>query len=1577
MDNQELKSVWAETIASDDWDDASVHLSYRPNAPGVHSTQDYTSHSRHFRPSLPTATFFEIDRGTTAGEERSPEGLTAGYDIAFAPKTQADDEPATIDISSDDPLVSGATISDPIAMQSEPGTGGAPSVVHRPSTDPGTDRGHRVKTDPGAVAFGSTRQRISGIELRRADASYAIRSEIGRGGMGVIYRAVQSSLDREVAVKTLLPEKASGSSRDKFVAEALVTSGLDHPNVVPVHELGTNQDGEVFLAMKLVRGRSWQDLLHPRKPADIEAAQGWSLRRHIDVLMHVTNAVSYAHSKGICHRDLKPENIMVGEYGETMVMDWGIAVDIREPKPKLLRALHKSQVSGPAGTPVYMAPEQAEGRGMDLGEWTDVYLLGAILHEIIAGKPPHQREGARLLDVLVTASRSEPPTYADDVPRALQAICKRAMAREIDRRYKTVAAFREALQTWLRNSESLRLADEADALTSSASNGDVPARDRYGVFTRALARYEQALVTWQSNEQALRGQADAALCYADEALGRKDYGVVEAQLDLLRGHPYADEERVATLRKAVRRQGASRIRTAIALVLIVAASVAAYRGLEAVAMRAERQGAQEAAQHGFDRKAQEAWTAVSTGDLLEVSRAETRLAEDPMARTKEGTDRVKTVRAAKKLMLWQQARYQELFNIQCRDFRTGLQEAGGDLSKFDPALENTLVGALLRRAADDPSSRSMCNVFETELVTGTHPKVLLAAFDQMQKTAPKKARKRLLRRRRLLDAATCEMAPQSSVDLALASTETDPCLLKTLPFTLAMAPVGPRLRRRTRPPVMRRGRSQEWVALDRRTRKELWRTLPPGEDTASEIVLPVADGSVMIGGGAFLRRHDGRTGRVLGRIVLPSEPILAWPFSLDRRLLKVIAWSNHEQGRVAVLTYAGGRAYQPTFKSDRIAAWWRTSPAAIALEKRLFAAATERLLLPPDSRDRRVLQQVFDGLMKAAARDPFEPDLPVRALLLGDVGIPAARREQAADRAVVACKGLLPVHMVRIANSLLRAGFGRRADELYDRAGRDFLAAHGNADLASFRMGNPASLVRQMGGELFAAGRTERGLELVDKGTGFATVLEGDALFYQRYLTWLERKGRQDAGGKVASLANTAAQAGGVMVLSPLDFLLTDISAVTVALAPLLLLMLMLRLWWAARSSRIASLYPHGLRTSRDRIYAFLSDPWLRLRHTFWSYASRTQRLMILLTALLAVGSASTLASNMAILGRASTAPLHLAFGYPSQPAFLHDVRDAVRRQPKNAALLRLLAEGLHARGRDKDAGKTLQQIIGLDPGDAQALNNLAVLAEKRGDGDARGGYETAAKGDTEAAAVARWNLARLDGKKELPTPTLAHRDRLRARHFGAKKPLWAVSSLHDQRVLLVPPQGFTERSLRAFAQLIRGDFGNVAAAGDFGADKPMAEAARSALGAASVICLLIAALATLWLPFATIPKLRDPDVVVAARRSAIARAWDTVMRVGAALVPGFGALSRGRAAAGAAILLVIAVLGGLFVAVVLGGLVSDLLAFEGFTAFFTDIERPSMHVRYRPLGLAAGIALAAAFALNLGWQLFGNRRRG
>ncbi|BBM85914.1 protein kinase domain-containing protein [Candidatus Uabimicrobium amorphum] len=365
--------------------------------------------------------------------------------------------------------------------------------------------------------------------------NYELLDEIARGGMGVVFKGKQLSLRREVAIKKIKSAKEDVANKDKFISESLVTAYLDHPNIVPVYDLGQNEKEEVFLAMKLVGGTEWKSLLNPKTAQDKELAQKYNIEKHLGILINVCNAIAYAHSKKIVHNDLKPSNVMVGEFGEVLVMDWGIAVDIRDSDERgdETMTMHRSLVKSPMGTPHYMPWELAEGAGTNIGPWTDVYLLGGILYHILMRTPPH-RGGT--LEALVSAITGKLPAFPKAIPKELQQICSKALSKEISQRYQSVSDFQKALQGYLQHSESLVISAKARNILKECLQVEqklLLEKERnklYAKFAQAVSGFEQALELWQENEEAMRGQHAARLAYANVALINEDFGLADAQI---------------------------------------------------------------------------------------------------------------------------------------------------------------------------------------------------------------------------------------------------------------------------------------------------------------------------------------------------------------------------------------------------------------------------------------------------------------------------------------------------------------------------------------------------------------------------------------------------------------------------------------------------------------------------------------------------------------------------------------------------------------------------------------------------------------------------------------------------------------------------------------------------------------------------------------------------------------------------------------------------------------------------------------------------------------------------------------
>ncbi|MBK8258238.1 MAG: protein kinase [Polyangiaceae bacterium] len=280
-----------------------------------------------------------------------------------------------------------------------------------------------------------------GLALSLRDAErYEVISEIARGGLGRILRATDKRLRRPVALKELLSPQSGSEAR--FLQEAQITARLQHPSIIPLYDAGYGKAGDLFYSMKLVFGDSLEEVIYRKK----NLTERLSLLPHV---IDVAEAIAYAHSKKIIHRDLKPQNVLVGEFGETVVIDWGIAKDLSSEGADSGSAAPNAtglvaQVAGVRtlegtvmGTPAYMPPEQARGESVD--EHADVYALGAILYHTLAGVPPYDEPELRDILQKLLANPTVPPPPLEErvrgVPNDLRAIVAKAMAPKPSERY--------------------------------------------------------------------------------------------------------------------------------------------------------------------------------------------------------------------------------------------------------------------------------------------------------------------------------------------------------------------------------------------------------------------------------------------------------------------------------------------------------------------------------------------------------------------------------------------------------------------------------------------------------------------------------------------------------------------------------------------------------------------------------------------------------------------------------------------------------------------------------------------------------------------------------------------------------------------------------------------------------------------------------------------------------------------------------------------------------------------------------------------------------------------------------------
>jgi WD40 repeat protein/tRNA A-37 threonylcarbamoyl transferase component Bud32 len=313
--------------------------------------------------------------------------------------------------------------------------------------------------DPEATA----RFTGSSPSARRAGDRFRILRFHRQGGLGRVYVARDEELGREVALKEIRPDMGDRTDlRGRFVLEAEINGGLEHPGIIPVYSLGTYDDGRPFYAMRFVEGDSLKEAIaayhaaHPRPdPAAVE------FRKLLGRIVDVCEAIAFAHSRGVLHRDLKPHNVMLGRYGETLLIDWGLAKatgrrEASVPAAAVEATLVPPSGSGQAatvgvlGSPPYMSPEQAAGETESLGPATDVYGLGAILFALLTGEPPVEgRTTEEILDRVRRGAIESPRSLNPRIPRALEAVCLKALAPKPEGRYPSARALADDLERWL------------------------------------------------------------------------------------------------------------------------------------------------------------------------------------------------------------------------------------------------------------------------------------------------------------------------------------------------------------------------------------------------------------------------------------------------------------------------------------------------------------------------------------------------------------------------------------------------------------------------------------------------------------------------------------------------------------------------------------------------------------------------------------------------------------------------------------------------------------------------------------------------------------------------------------------------------------------------------------------------------------------------------------------------------------------------------------------------------------------------------------------------------------------------
>jgi serine/threonine-protein kinase len=370
-----------------------------------------------------------VERGWLTAEERGHVEFLLGRKLE---KHKGDAHAGLAEVTTDPVKRSLAAVEDPDVRQSLAGLSPPPEPAH--------------------VLLSTT------DHLPETRERYTLSRLHATGGIGRVWLARDASLGRDVALKELRPERAGNPAVwGRFLKEAQVTGQLEHPGVVPIYEVGRRlEDQSPFYTMRFVRGRTLAEAVRTYHQRRTQGEAGpLELRELLTAFVGVCNAVAYAHSRGVLHRDLKPSNVVLGDYGEVIVLDWGLAKLLGQPEgdltPLEVEAGGDGTVQGQVlGTPAYMAPEQAEGRQDQLGPATDVYGLGAVLYEILAGRPPFiGEETAAVLRQVIHEPPTRPRSLVAQSPAALEAVCLKALAKKPADRYGSAKELAAEVQRWL------------------------------------------------------------------------------------------------------------------------------------------------------------------------------------------------------------------------------------------------------------------------------------------------------------------------------------------------------------------------------------------------------------------------------------------------------------------------------------------------------------------------------------------------------------------------------------------------------------------------------------------------------------------------------------------------------------------------------------------------------------------------------------------------------------------------------------------------------------------------------------------------------------------------------------------------------------------------------------------------------------------------------------------------------------------------------------------------------------------------------------------------------------------------
>lgn len=1154
-------------------------------------------------------------------------------------------------------------------------------------------------------------QRSSAKAGGQGFADYEIREAVGEGGMGVVFKADQRSLQRQVAVKMLHPDYETDKELVRlFLREAVITGKLEHPNIVPVYDLGQSHKDQPYMGMKLVRGESFKDWLNKHK-------QDFSrrLRGSVDILVEVCDAVAYAHSHGILHRDIKPANVMLGEFGEVLLMDWGLAYETGEPNVASGDGSQQGLSSSPAGTPAYMSPEQAGGEDAKLGPWSDVYLLGAVLYEVLCGSSPHQ--GSSLMAVLVAAQKGQvtPPDQrlpSRSMPQDLVELCMDALKPEPSERLQSAQDFKDRLLTHRQHREAQTLLNKAAVIVRAIREHERASESNGGDGQLKRSRLDeaewlakQAQEMWPDSAFARQLRQEIRVLQVDRALDLGDAQTAHELASEWDGQEGFIDKRLAPLKKAAERQLARRRgRIAGTLALAVVVLIGAFWGRR-VLPDIQRANAKKMAQETFPSKVEEVWQNLDQPasslvvDLLELQEL-ARQADWPLADT--------DARMLALLGAWERLREGE--NAACLSI---LRPFLRDTSPFQAALHQELSAEQRAAALGNESSEFRL------LLQG------LLISCQAQRLSPGQGPEHK---------ALVEGEDAGAVMAVLADRRSS---------WRAAEPLTMRIQ------LLRASRQTVLKAFDREG-QELWSFPPEILPNLSRLRTPLllteqGQAYVVVAWGSEILVLAADNGQILKRLRFQDECAGLIPLPVERGKARFGAIQRCRFGRcmsrVVPATLSG-------LEHRVVGGSRRSSMRTVRLQAR--RAMDNSLLVGEMLRTWRLQQ-----LRRLQQVDPTQPFWPLERAL---INIRKAQQETLLADDVPKLWGapLSALEWVHVAQEMADFGQPKLALRALKQATWAQIHDGVNPDLNSLVAGNPASVARSLAEQAYSQDNLQAFKDFMGYSRAMATVLEGDRYLIKLEEDWRRQQGDQLDAAELSFYQGRARKLGGAFFAPPSVIRIFDFVLTLSIVLPIVLLASVLILIVRFRPSQVADLRALGFRSEEQRWAAFLTHPILRLNHSFLAYATPSQRLFLFLGSLLNLMTKVFMATALAAFADISSMPKTLGLGAMSHPTVQEFTQLALNTQELSVrqAHLKLLAEAALFEGQGDKARVLLEEILEDQPGDSFALNNKGLLLEGQGQTNkALVLYQQAGLAPGEDGAVGRFNAARVQGqpRPELP----------------------------------------------------------------------------------------------------------------------------------------------------------------------------------------------------------------------------------